>query len=173
MFPYLNLIVLFTAFSVSANGLIESANQNQVFRHRLRNESRLMEPLRADSGTPMRVLWRVSEYKISENAVWGEVEARKMLFKPLDIDTEKARITFDGRTCRNVIFDKKTVNAGEYFERVYQSASRTAGIDDETIEVVKTDCDLPGFGEYIRLKDRRLVIQIKGVFFFFEPALNY
>lgn len=121
----------------------------------------------------MRVLWMISEYKVGERAVWGEEEARRMLFKPLDIDTEKARITFDDRTCRDVIFKKETVNAKEYLERVYRSTSRAAGINDETIEVIKTDCDLPGFAEYIRLKDKRLVIQINGVFFFFEPVVNY
>ena len=167
------IVVPLAAALVSINGLIASAYQNPVFRHNFHDESRRLEPLRANSGTSMRVLWRISEYKVGEGAVWGEEDARGMLFKPLDIDTEKARITFDGRTCRDVIFDTKTVHAREYLEHVYQSASRAAGIDDETIEVVKTNCDLPGFAEYIRLKDKRLVIQIKGVFFFFEPALNY
>ncbi|MEK6673372.1 MAG: hypothetical protein AABY42_07860 [Nitrospirota bacterium] len=132
-----------------------------------------MESMRVNGGVSMRVLWMISEYKVAESAVWGEEEARRMLFKPLDIDTEKARITFDGRTCRDVIFKKETVNAKEYLERVYRSTSRAAGIDDEKIEAIKTNCDLPGFAEYMRLKDKRLVIQINGVFFFFEPVVNY
>jgi len=65
------------------------------------------------------------------------------------------------------------VNAKEYLARVYRTTSRALGIDEEVVEVVKTNCDLPGFAEYIRLRDRRLVIHINGVFFFFEPAVNY
>ncbi len=42
-----------------------------------------------------------------------------------------------------------------------------------SVELVKTNCDLPGFSEYLGLKDRRIVICINGVFFYFEPAVNY
>ena len=131
----------------------------------------LSSPPTVSGGVSMRVLWRISEYKVGESAVWGEEEARRLLFKPLDI--EGTKITFDGRMCRDVIFEKGMVNAKEYLARVYRTTSRALGIDEEVVEVVKTNCDLPGFAEYIRLRDRRLVIHINGVFFFFEPAVNY
>ena len=38
---------------------------------------------------------------------------------------------------------------------------------------MKTSCDLPGFAEYLRLKDRRLIIQVNGVFFYFTPVVDY
>jgi len=116
-------------------------------------------------------LWTVSEYKVGEGAAWGEEEARKLLFKPLDIDA--ARITFDGRTCRDVIFQREKVNAKEYVDRAYRTTPQALGIQEEAVEVVKTNCDLPGFAEYIRLKDRRLIIFLNGVFFYFTPAVNY
>ena len=122
-------------------------------------------------GVSMRVLWTVSEYKVGEGAAWGEEEARKLLFKPLDIDA--ARITFDGRTCRDVIFQREKVNAKEYVDRAYRTTPQALGIQEEAVEVVKTNCDLPGFAEYIRLKDRRLIIFLNGVFFYFTPAVNY
>ena len=122
-------------------------------------------------GASMRVLWTISEYKVGEGAVWGEEEARKLLFKPLDIDATK--ITFDGQTCHDVIFERKIVNAKEYLANFYRTAPQALKIDEEFIEVVKTNCYLPGFAEYIRLKDRRLVIHLHGVFFYFEPAVNY
>jgi|GEM_PF-2513985 len=122
-------------------------------------------------GASMRVLWTILEYKVGEGAVWGEEEARKLLFKPLDIDATK--ITFDGQTCHDVIFEKKVVNAKEYLSNVYRTAPQALKIDEEFMEVVKTNCTLPGFAEYIRLKDRRLIIYLNGVFFYFEPVVNY
>ena len=119
----------------------------------------------------MRVLWRISGYKVGEGAVWGEKEARKLLFKPLDIDA--AKITFDGKTCCNVIFQREEVKAKEYLDHAYRTTPRALGIEEERVEVVKTNCDLPGFSEYMRLRDRRLIIHLNGVFFYFEPAVNY
>lgn len=131
----------------------------------------LSSPATASGGVSMRVLWTVSGYKVGEGAVWGEEEARKLLFKPLDIDA--TTITFDGKMCRDVIFKKEMVNTKEYLNRVYQTTPETLGIQEEVVEVVKTNCDLPGFGEYMRLRDRRLIIHLNGIFFYFRPAVNY
>ena len=119
----------------------------------------------------MRVLWTVSEYRLGTNAIWGNEEARKLLFKPLDIDANS--ITFDGKKCSNVTFKKETVKVKEYLDNFFHTTPQTLGIADETVEVIKTNCNLPGFAEYLRLRDRRLVIQINGVFFYLEPAVNY
>ncbi len=129
------------------------------------------QPQAMGGSVSMRVLWTVSEYRLGTNAVWGNEEARKLLFKPLDIDANS--ITFDGKTCRNVIFKKETVKAKEYLDNLFHTTPQTLGIEDETVEVIKTDCNLPGFAEYLRLRDRRLVIHINGVFFYLEPAVNY
>jgi hypothetical protein len=123
------------------------------------------------SGVSMRVLWTVSGYKVGEGAAWGDEEARKLLFKPLDIDA--AQITFDGRTCRNVIFQREKVSAKEYLAHAYRTTPRALGIEEVEVEVIKTNCDLPGFAEYMRLKDRRLIIYLNGVFFYFKPVVNY
>jgi hypothetical protein len=135
-----------------------------------KNDGQSSQLVRTD-GVSMRVLWTISGYKVGEGAVWGEEQARKLLFKPLDIGVTK--ITFDGQTCHDVIFEKKIVNAKEYLANVYRTAPQALKIDEESIEAVKTNCDLPGFAEYIRLKDRRLIIHLNGVFFYFEPAVNY
>jgi len=131
----------------------------------------LSSPPTVNGGVSMRVLWTISGYKVGESAVWGEEEARKMLFKPLDIDATK--ITFDGQTCRDVIFKKEEVNAKEYLDHVYHTTPRALDIEDEVVEVIKTNCDLPGFAEYMRLRDRRLIIHLNGIFFYFKPAVKY
>lgn len=128
-------------------------------------------PLVAAAGVSIRVLWTVSGYKVGEGAVWGEDEARKLLFKPLDIDANT--ITFDGQTCHDVIFEKEMLSAKSYLDRVYHTTPQALGIESEMMEVVKTNCTLPGFAEYMRLQNRRLVIHLNGVFFYFEPAVNY
>lgn len=124
-----------------------------------------------NEGVSMRVLWTVSQYKIINSALIKEDEARRMLFKPLDIG--ETYITFDGKTCQDVVFRRDTVKTKEYLHRTYNIAPQILNIVDDTVDVIKTNCNLPGFNEYIRLNDRRLVIHIKGVFFFFEPAVTY
>ncbi len=131
----------------------------------------LPSPSATGVGDSIRVLWRVTDYKVGKSAVWGKDEAGKLLFKPLDIGA--TYITFDGKTCRDVVFKRTRVRAEEYLDQAYRTSPRALGIGEEALEVVKTNCDLPGFAEYMRLKDRRLVIHINGVFFYFEPAVNY
>jgi hypothetical protein len=119
----------------------------------------------------MRVLWTVSGYKMGSNPLWGEKEARSMLFKPLDITA--SAITFDGKTCRDVTFEKETLNRKEYLASLFHAKPQRVGIAEEVVEVVTTNCDLPGFDRYLRLRDRRLVIYLNGVFFYLEPNVNY
>jgi hypothetical protein len=122
-------------------------------------------------GVSMRVLWTVSGYVFGKNPSWGEQEAKAFLFKPLDI--KENEIVFSGQVCKDVTFQKETVDAAEYLADVWQTTPRTLGLDEQKLQVIRTNCDIPGFQEYMRLRDRRLIVPIKGVFFFFEPAVNY
>lgn len=121
-------------------------------------------------GVSMRVLWTVSGYKMGNDALWSEKDARAMLFKPLDITA--TTIIFDGKTCRDVTFQKETLNTKEYLALAFHTTPQTLGITEEVVDVIKTNCSLNGFGQYLRLKDRRLVIYLNGVFFYFEPNVN-
>ena len=121
-------------------------------------------------GVSMRVLWTVSGYVIGKSSVWDEKDAKALLFKPLD--KSETGITFNGRSCNGVIFQQETVNAAEYLDKKWQITPQALGIDDKELQVFKTDCDIPGFQQYIRLRDGRLIVPINGVFFFFEPAVT-
>jgi hypothetical protein len=125
----------------------------------------------ANTGVTMRVLWTVSAYHIGKNAAWGKTEAQGMLFKPLDIST--STITFDGQTCHDVTFETEIVDSVQYLAERYQTTPQTFNFEEKTLKVIKTNCCLPGFSEYMRLRDRRLIVPINGVFFVFEPAVNY
>ena len=125
----------------------------------------------ANAGVAIRVLWTVSAYHIGKSAVWGKTEAQGMLFKPLDITTSS--ITFDGQTCHDLTFEPEIVDAAQYLAERYQTTPQTLGFEEKTLKVIKTNCCLPGFSEYMRLRDRRLIVPINGVLFVFEPMVNY
>jgi hypothetical protein len=127
-------------------------------------------PLQNSTGEGVRVLWSISAYKIAPGEQWGENEARSLLFKPLDIGS--SYITFNGQTCQDVSFNSEVVDTDKYLSERYQTTPQMLGISEENILVIKTNCSLPGFSEYIRLADRRLIVRIEGAFFFFEPTVN-
>ena len=125
----------------------------------------------AESGQRMRVLWTVSDYHIGKNALWGRAEAESMLGKPLDMT--KSTITFDGQTCEDVVFKREDVDAAQYLHKRHHTTPQALGLEGKTLKVINTTCYLPGFSEYMRLKDGRLIVPINGVLFFFKPAVNY
>jgi hypothetical protein len=125
----------------------------------------------ARSGVSMRVLWSVSGYVIPEGNAATEQQARALLFKPLDIG--ESWITFDGKTCHNVTFTRETVQARDFLKNRYGTTPAALNIPDEPVVVFKTDCNLQGFTEYLRLQDRQLLIQRDGVFYYLQPAVNY
>ena len=124
-----------------------------------------------DTGMSMRVLWTVSGYVIGSDADWGEKEADELLFKPLDIS--ESEIVFNDLTCKNISFQEEIVAAENYLANTWNINRQDLGISDEQIKVIKTQCDIPGFGEYMRLSDGYLIVVIHGVFFSFEPNRDY
>ncbi len=167
LYAILLVLVLFLEWSSS---LVAAPSKEHSTDSEPKKQS---SPTSIGRGVSMRVLWTINDYKVGEGegSVWSEEEACDMLFKPLDIDDNK--ITFDGKTCLNVSFVKKEMSAGDYFRKSYRTTPQNLGIEEEEIQVIKTNCDLPGFKEYIRLKDGRLIIHLNGVFFYFSPNVNY
>jgi hypothetical protein len=152
-------ITLTCVFAVSCESIMES-----------RRPASKGVVVQSSTGKEMRVLWTVAAYKIGPGGEWGENEARSLLFKPLDIGS--SHITFNGQSCRDILFTRRIVDTDTFLTERYQATPQLLGIADKTIQVITTDCQLPGFSEYIRLADRRLIVWIKGVFFFFEPKVN-
>lgn len=119
----------------------------------------------------MRVLWTVSGYTMTGESALDERQAKALLFAPLDV-TDSA-ITFNGRSCRGIRFSRERVAAATYLPLSWRVTPAELGIRDPEIEVVRTDCTLPGFREYLRLDDSRLVVEIGRTFFHFAPAVAY
>jgi len=164
----LGLLILIT-WLVSGCGSTETATVAEGKSMVVKNEGSSF-PSTGGIGVSMRVLWTVSGYKMGNDALWSEKDARAMLFKPLDITA--TAIIFDGKTCRDVTFQKETLNTKDYLASAFHTTPQILGIAEVAVEVVKTNCSLPGFDQYLRLKDRRLVIHLNGVFFYFEPKVN-
>jgi uncharacterized lipoprotein len=171
-----SLLACFLLIAVLAGcGYVTGRQDSETDPNQIEPYSNLSTPsgvhlVTPDSGISMRVLWTVSGYVIGNGSSWGEQDAKALLFKPLDMnDTE---ITFDGQTCKNVTFQQETVNTAEYLSSVWQATPQTLGIEDQELQVFKTNCALSGFQEYMRLGDGRLIVPINGVFFFFEPAVT-
>lgn len=124
----------------------------------------------AEEGVTMRVLWTISGYVLGTNFNGDENIAKEMLFKELDIND--TQIVFDGQTCDNVSFEKNTVNTADYLANTWKETSKALGIGLDEVEVVKTNCPLFGFQEYMRLDDGQLVVPFNDVFYFFTPVRN-
>lgn len=123
------------------------------------------------TGVSMRVLWTILDFHRGSYAALSEKEARTMLFKPLDMTTSS--IVFDGQSCDDILFEKETVETKIYLQERFQVSPQTLGLEQETVQIIKTNCPMTGFSEFLRLQDRRLIVPIHGVLFVFEPALNY
>ncbi|MCX6034296.1 MAG: hypothetical protein NTV38_04870 [Chloroflexi bacterium] len=171
-----SLLACFILIAVLAGcGSVTGTKDSEPDQNQIEPYSNLSTPdgvhvVTLDGGISMRVLWTVSGYVIGNGSSWGEQDAKAFLFKPLDMnDTE---ITFGGQVCKNVTFQQETVNTAEYLSSVWQATSQTLGIEDQDLQVFKTNCTLPGFQEYMRLGDGRLIVPINGVFFFFEPTVT-
>lgn len=119
----------------------------------------------------IRVLWTINRYVILDKSKVSETEAQAFIFKPLDISEDS--ITFDGNTCSNVTFIEHDVNAKDYLLSNFHTEPQDIGIDDSSFKLVRTSCDLPGFSEYFRLHNRKIVVIRNGVFLFFSPRVNY
>lgn len=123
------------------------------------------------TGETMRVLWTVSSYQKTKNATSEDSEARKLLFQPLDITPSS--ISFNGQTCVDISFSSKVFDTEDYFHKHFAISPLLIDYNDNKIEVIQTTCTIPGFSEYIRLRDRRLVVDIDGILYIFIPNISY
>ncbi|MCI5145119.1 MAG: hypothetical protein D3923_06210 [Candidatus Electrothrix sp. AR3] len=124
-----------------------------------------------NTGKTLKALWSITSFYFGNNPEWSEEEAKKMLFKPLFIDSSS--IIFDKRSCQDIVSQTSSVDAAKYFSTKYKTMPDVISYEHDTLKVVKTNCHLEGFSEYMRLRDRRVVIHLHGIYFIFDPIVNY
>lgn len=112
--------------------------------------------------------WTASSYVLESGTTVTDAQAQALLDKPLQITT--TALTFDGQTCQSLNLQSETVRTADFVPASWRTSGEVLGIDDEEILVLRTNCSVPGFGEYVRLQDDRLVVKMPGVFVFFTPA---
>ncbi len=123
-----------------------------------------------DESAGIRILWRVSDYILGKDFSGKEKDLEAWRAQGLDMnDTE---IIFNKQVCKGVVFTKEQANAADYLSTRWHESPDSLGIDGIGIEVIKTNCSLFGFAEYLRLDDSRLVVPYSGAWFIFEPNVN-
>lgn len=122
--------------------------------------------------TSMRILWIVADYVLGSQFDGDEAEARKMFFTPLDMT--ETQIIFQNQMCDDVIFAEESVVLSEYLAGTWQETPQSLGIESEQeVSLIRTNCELFGFREYLRLSDARLLVPYNNVFYFFNPYVDY
>jgi len=113
--------------------------------------------------------WNVSRYVPGKVSALSDQEAQALVSMPVDI--LKNKITFNGKSCQGVTFQTQTVATADYLLENWQITPEALGVQDKEIQVIKTNCDIPGYSEYVRLPNGDLIIAYDGVFFFLNPGV--
>jgi len=122
-------------------------------------------------GKNIRHLWTLETFIAGPYAAMSNEQAKLNIGKPLDMD--ETRISFANETCSSLTFYRKEDTLSNYYLNAAEYIHSITGNPQEVITVIQTHCGIEGFDEFIRLSDRRLIVQIKGVFFVFTPNLNF
>ncbi len=95
-----------------------------------------------------------------------EDEARSWLGKTMRIT--QSGMTFEGRGCR-VTPEIEKVETGVFLASMLTSPA-DVGIEAESMDLVRTGCDIPGLETLLALPDGRFVLLHQGVFMFMRKA---
>jgi hypothetical protein len=129
------------------------------------------EPKTEQDSVSLRVLWTVSGHVRGPNARVDDEQARSLIFSPMDMTDES--ISFAGQVCKPITFSRKTLALRDYLWARHGIAPQHLNLEDQSAQVIKTTCELPGFGEFLRLEDSRLIVSINGIFYFLDPVVSY
>lgn len=141
-----------------------------------KNKNGVIEPAQIveldEERNSMRILWKVSDYVLGTHFDGDAADAQAMIFATLDItDTQ---IIFLDKMCVDVVFKQDSVVIAEFLANTWQETPQSLGIETEKEGTrIRTNCELFGFSEYLRLSDGRLVVPNNNVFYFFDPNVVY
>jgi hypothetical protein len=112
---------------------------------------------------PPTGIWKSSGNIPGPVSAMSAADIDAIMQKTTDIRQDK--IDFAGQTCPVTHYTITSQDSASYFQDSYKTSLQQIGIDYPTIEVIKTDCTLPGFGEFVRTPENTLLVDIDGVFF--------
>lgn len=121
----------------------------------------------ASTISSMRVLWRVGrvEQACTDGASCGGSFAPGT---PLDITASS--ITFGDRSCTGVRFERSSASLADFLG---PECATPSGLSPTAVTVFRSDCDIPGFAEYARLPDGRLLLRQGRCLVLLPPVRHY
>ncbi|MBM9605780.1 hypothetical protein [Desulfopila inferna] len=122
-------------------------------------------------GVTTRALWHVTGFIHGPDAKMTNDEILSYQGRPLNIDDTS--LTFGGTTCSPITITRSQADTASYFSKKLFIHQDDVEYTSPTVGVIKTNCDIEGFEEFVRLNDRRLLVSVQGVVFILEPNVNY
>ncbi|MEE4240888.1 MAG: hypothetical protein V2I36_05450 [Desulfopila sp.] len=123
------------------------------------------------NGITTRPLWRVDGFIPKSNSTIGKNEI--LSYQGRSLDMVENAITFDGRSCSPIIIKRYQADTARYLSQQLHIHPKDAEYHSPTLEVIKTNCHIEGFDEFVRLNDRRLLVPVGEVVLVFLPIVNY
>jgi hypothetical protein len=111
--------------------------------------------------------WVASRYVIGQTAAMDSAQAAAIVSQPVEILAKE--IQFQGQVCTNLVTQAETVKTMDYLAETWKATPEMLSIQQADLKVIKTNCDIPGFQEYMLLDGGKLMIGLDGVFFEFVP----
>jgi hypothetical protein len=123
------------------------------------------------TGVSVQALWRVEGYIQGPDATMPPAEI--LAYQGRQLDMDDTSITFAGKTCTGITFNRHRTDTPTYFSEKLHIHQDDISYPSPTIGVIRTNCALEGFAEFIRLDDRRLLVTVQGVIFILMPNIIY
>jgi hypothetical protein len=111
--------------------------------------------------------WVASRYVFGQVAAMETSQADALLKQQVEILPTEIR--WQGKTCTGLVTRAETFNTQDYLAGTWQTSPQALGIQQSELQVISTNCDIPGFQEYLLFGGGQLVIGLDGVFFVFDP----
>lgn len=111
--------------------------------------------------------WVITRYVIGPVSALDTAQAGAMVSQQVEILPTEIR--FQGKTCPNLVTRAETVNAPDYLSSSWKVSPELLGLRQTELQVIHTNCDIPGFQDYMLLDGGKLLIGLDGVFFEFDP----
>ncbi len=143
----------------------QSGNFPEPFGPRIYTE--IAVPENGQPDPPPQGEWQLYSYAYGPVHAVTEEQAnaqisKKALFTPTSI-------TFSDQSCDNVTYTARYVNPADYLQQTYQAPPETIYLGQENMDIITTNCTIPGFSDIIRLTtihNTTLIINQDGVFYF-------
>lgn len=148
-----------TPFNMQSNSIPEPFGP-QIY-------TEIVVPENGQPDPPPQGDWQLYSYAYGPvHAVTEEQANAKISQKAIFTPTT---ITFGDQSCDSVTYTARFVSPADYLQQTYQAPPETIYLGQENMDIITTNCPIPGFSDIIRLTtiyNTTLIINQDGVFYF-------